>query len=204
MELDLAVFRKQLSSIIDEVAGPKNVHLIGSSFGSIIASDYAIHNRERVKKVIFSGPAGWPSDINNSSLLLNIPVLGEFIFHYFGETILKPRVEGYFYNKENNLWAIQAWEQFARHPGFMRAYLSTLRHSPVLDYTEGWREFGLSNKPTLFIWGKNDVSFPFENSKKAAELIPHTKIIGVDKAAHWVNIEQPLKVNEAIISFLMK
>jgi pimeloyl-ACP methyl ester carboxylesterase len=203
VNLDLSVFRGQLNSIIDEV-GSKRVHLIGSSFGSIIASDYAINNKMRIDKIIFVGPAGWPSNINSASRLLNIPILGELIFHYFGETILRPRVEGYFHAKEGNVWAIDKWQEFADYPGFMRSYLSTLRHSPVIDYTNGWENFGKLNKSALFIWGKDDISFPFENSKKAIELIPSAKIIGIDRAAHWVNIEKPLQVNNAIISFLEK
>lgn len=204
VNLDLSVFRNQLSAIIGETAGAKKVHLIGSSFGSIIASDYALNNRSRVQKMIFIGPAGWPSDINSASLLLNIPVLGEFIFHYFGETLLMPRVEGYFYNKKKGGWAINMWQKFAHYPGFMRTYLSTLRHSPVLDYTEGWKKLGSLNKPIQFIWGKEDVSFPFSNSSKAAALIPQAKIVGIEKAAHWVNIDQPELVNKAITLFLQE
>ncbi len=36
----------------------------------------------------------------------------------------------------------------------------------------------------------------------AAALIPHAEIIGVEDAAHWVNIEKPSQVNEAMVSFL--
>lgn len=203
INLDLTVFRNQLGTIIDEVAVDK-VNLIGSSFGSIIASDYALNNQERVQKIILVGPAGWPSDLNKSSLLLDVPVVGEFIFHYFGQKILKPRVEGYFYNKEKYLWAIEEWQTFSSYPGFTRSYLSILRYSPVLDYTDGWKKLGLLNKPTLFIWGKDDISFPFSNSEKATKFIPYAEIVGIEKAAHWVNIEQPLQVNEAIVSFLTK
>lgn len=97
---------------------------------------------------------------------------------------------------------VEQWASFARLPGFTRSALSTLRHSPVLDYTAGWEQLGALKKPTLFIWGKQDVSFPFTNTRKIPRLIPHAKIIGIEDAAHWVNIEQPIQVNKAIISFL--
>jgi pimeloyl-ACP methyl ester carboxylesterase len=77
-----------------------------------------------------------------------------------------------------------------------------LRHAPLYDYTEGWTELGVLGKPTLFVWGELDVSFPFSNAEKAAALIPHSKIVGIKEAAHWVNIEKPALVNEAVISFL--
>ena len=203
INLDLSVFRAQLSLIINEVNADQ-VHLVGSSFGSIIASDYVINNSEKVDKLVLIGPAGWPSGINLSSRLIKIPVLGELIFHYFGYSILNSRVEGYFYDKDSHLSTIKVWQEFARYPGFIRSYLSTLRHSPVLDYIEGWKELGLLDKNVLFIWGKNDISFPFENSHRAIELVPNAKITAIDKAAHWVNIDRPLLVNKSIVSFLKK
>lgn len=200
-DLDLPAFRKQLNAIIDH-AGAKTVHLVGSSFGCVIASDYALHNPSRVEKLVLIAPAGWPRDGDRTSQLLSIPILGDLVFHYFGEGILKSTVEAYFYDSEAQHWAIDEWQEFARYPGYTRSALSTLRHSPVLDYTEGWPKLGALGKPTLFIWGKQDVSFPFSNTERARALIPHAKIVPVEDAAHWVNVEKPFQVNEAIVSFL--
>ena len=97
-----------------------------------------------------------------------------------------------------------AWEQYASYPGFTRAALSTLRHAPVTDYTEGWRQLGALSVPTLFIWGKQDASFPYANKDKVAALIPHAQVLGIDGAAHWVNIEKPAEVNAAVGAFLRK
>jgi pimeloyl-ACP methyl ester carboxylesterase len=201
IDLSLPVFRRQLNALIKHL-GANKVHLVGSSFGCVIASDYTLHNPSRVEKLVLIGPAGWPSEGDNTNRLLNIPILGDFVFHYFGESILKTKVEAYLYNKEAHYWAVEEWERFAAYPGFTRSALSTLRHSPVLDYTEGWRKLGALGKPTLFIWGKQDVSFPFANTEKVATLIPHAEIVGVEDAAHWVNIEKPLQTNEAVVSFL--
>ena len=200
VDLDLTVFRDQLDAIINSLDAQR-IHLVGSSFGSIIAADYTLHYPERVGKLIAIGPAGWPSD-TNSMTALNIPILGEFVFHYFGKAILKPRVEGYFYKGEPQHWAVEKWERYADYPGFMRSYLSTLRHSPVFDYIDGWRKLGMLNKPTMFIWGRQDISFPFTNAKKIAVLIPHAEIVGIEEAAHWVNIEQSSIVNKTMLSFL--
>lgn len=201
VNLDLEVFRKQLSAMLDHL-NIKKAHLVGSSFGCVIASDFALHYPDIVQKLVLIGPAGWPPEEDKGSQLFGIPVVGDLVFHYFGESILKSIVDQYFYNKEGHDWAIKAWEQYASYPGFTRSALSTLRYSPVGDYTDGWQQLGALNKPTLFIWGKLDVSFPFANTEKVATLIPHAAIVGVEEAAHWVNIEKALQVNEAMISFL--
>jgi len=83
----------------------------------------------------------------------------------------------------------------------MRSALSTLRYSPVLDYIDGWKRLGELNKPTMFIWGKQDVSFSYSNTKKLSKLIPHAKVVSIEGAAHWVNIEQAEEVNNAIALF---
>jgi pimeloyl-ACP methyl ester carboxylesterase len=61
---------------------------------------------------------------------------------------------------------------------------------------------GELGKPTLFVWGKQDVSFPYSNASKAAVLVPQAEIVGIDGAAHWVNIEQADKTNAAVLAFL--
>ncbi|MBV1919412.1 MAG: alpha/beta hydrolase [Pseudomonadales bacterium] len=200
-ELSLAVFRDQLHQLMFFL-NIKKAHLIGASFGSVIASDYALNHQENIASLSLLGPAGWPKDGDNTTKLLKTPIIPDVVFHYFGEKILKPKVEDYLYYRQENQWAIDYWDEFAQHPGFSRSLLSTLRHSPVRDYTEGWAALGRTNIPTTFIWGKQDISFPYSNVEKATTLVPHANIIAIENAAHWVNIDQAQQVNDALISFL--
>jgi len=197
---DLSLFRGQLGSVVEAI-GAKKVYLVGSSFGAVIASDYAMTYPDQIERLVMVGPAGWPQE-GGRNWLLNIPVVGELAFHYFGMKILKPKVEDYLLNSSKYPEVLEKWESFARYPGFMRSALSTLKYSPVLDYTAGWEQLGKRNIPMVFIWGKQDVSFPFSNTKKLSKLIPHAKLVGINNAAHWVNIEQAKEVNDAIINFI--
>ena len=200
VKYDLTLFRDQLDLVLKKV-GAKNVYLVGSSFGCVIASDYANHYPERVKSLVMIGPAGWPQK-GGSNPLLDVPLVSELVFHHFGKQILRPKVKAYLSNPSEHYEMIEKWEHFASYPGFTRSALSTLKHSPVLDYIEGWKQLKALNKPTLFIWGKQDVSFPFSNTEKLKKLIPHAKIIGINNAAHWVNVEQAALVNSELIEFL--
>lgn len=201
VDLTLDVFRKQLHDILEHL-NIKATSLVGSSFGCVLVSDYALHYPDAVQKLVLVGPAGWPQEDDSASPVLSMPIVGDMLFHYFGQSFLKSIVDQYFYNKEGHEWAVDEWTKFAGYPGFTRSALSTLRNSPVSDYTDGWRALGESKKPTLFIWGKEDVSFPYANTEKVAKLIPHAEIAAVEHAAHWVNIEKAAAVNEAMISFL--
>ncbi len=200
VKYDLSLFRNQLNVVLKEL-GVDNAHLVGSSFGCVIASDYSYHYPEKVDGLIMIGPAGWP-DEGGQNPMLNIPILSDLVFHYLGMNILKPKVEAYFVEPLKYADTIQQWSRFASYPGFTRSALSTLKHSPVLDYTSGWEKQERLKTPTLFIWGKQDASFSFDNVKKLPKLIPHAKVVGVDNAAHWVNIEQAEVVNTTIVEFL--
>jgi pimeloyl-ACP methyl ester carboxylesterase len=198
VDLTLAVFDDQLATLLEHLGTTRAV-LMGSSFGCVIAADYALKHPESVDKLVLVGPAGWPSD--HDTQWIKLPVLGDLVFHLAGRQLLRPKVEAYF-RRDPVPWAMDAWDRYAAYPGFTRAALSTLRFSPVTDYTDGWRRLGTLDKPILFIWGKQDVSFPYANTDKVATLIPHAKVIGLDEAAHWVNIEQADAFNAAVSAFL--
>ena len=202
VDYDLNLFRNQLEAVIN-TTNKQKVHLIGSSFGAVIATDFALHFPQKVDELVMVGPAGWP-DEKGGSALLGVPILGELVFHYWGKNILLPKVKEYFIDARQYPELVEKWQFFARLPGFMRASLSVLRNSPVLDFSDGWKSLGSMNKPVLFIWGKQDISFPFTNAEKIPDLIPKAKVIGIENAAHWVNIEQSAQVNQAIVTFLAK
>jgi len=199
---DLALFRKQLSSIIDHL-GLNKVHLVGSSFGCVIASDYALNKPNLVESLIMVGPAGWPVE-GARNPLLDVPLVGDLVFHYFGTDLIEPKVEAYLLDKRKYADVLTKWRQFADYPGYTRSALSTIRNAPVFDYTSGWQQLATLNKPTMFLWGKQDVSFPFNNTEKLTQIMPQAKIVGVDNAAHWVNVEQADIVNSEVISFLVR
>lgn len=69
-------------------------------------------------------------------------MLGDLVFHLAGRQLLRPKVEAYFHGRPVP-WAMDAWDRYAAFPGFTRAALSTLRFSPVTDYTEGWRQVNI-------------------------------------------------------------
>ena len=202
IELSLAVFRTQLANLIDHV-GASRVTLIGSSFGSVIVSDFAIQFPERVSSVVMLGPAGWPKPGFDSSVIADIPGVGDTLFHYRGVALTRSAVDAYFLDPAGHEWVVQQWDQFANYPGFSRSALSTLRHAPVRDYTSGWQALGQADTPVLVLWGKQDVSFPYDNAATMRTYVPNASVVGVEGAAHWVNIERSKQVNQLIAEFLV-
>ncbi len=201
LDLTLGTFVKQLEDVLGERNAPQ-VTLVGSSFGCVIATEFAVRNSQRVDRLVLLGPAGWPAEGFDRTVVLDIPLLGDALFHYVGVALTKSAVEAYFLDPTAYAPMLEQWERHARQPGFTRSALSTLRHAPVRDYRPGWKALGETAIPTLVIWGKQDVSFPYSNAARMGEMVPQAQIIGVDGAAHWVNIERSDEVNRRIAEFL--
>jgi len=47
------------------------------------------------------------------------------------------------------------------------------------------------------------VSFPYDNAATMRTYVPNASVVGVEGAAHWVNIERSKQVNQLIAEFLV-
>lgn len=200
--LSLSVFTGQLSELMEAV-GVHRAHLVGGSFGAVIAAEFSQTYPEQVQSLSFVGPAGWPTEGDaGSQALINTPVIGELLFHYFGDRLIEPSVDAYFVDAKVVPWAKQLWLHYAETGQFRRASLNILRHSPVRDYSAGWQKLADSHHPILFLWGDKDVSFPVDNLDKVRRWIPQAEISVIPNTAHWLNIESPKTVNARLLAFL--
>jgi pimeloyl-ACP methyl ester carboxylesterase len=200
--LSLNVFHEQIIALRKHLDIQTPVHLVGASFGSVIAADYALTYPDQVHSLILTGPAGWPNSDDSTAKLVSLPYAADMLFFYAGKFILQSKIQSYLLNDEEAKWANAYWKVYNQFPGVARSALSTLRHSPVLDYRYGWRKLGKTKLPTLLIWGRQDSSYPYSQAREAQNLIPQAKIIALDSAEHWVNIDQADEVNSTMIGFL--
>lgn len=59
-----------------------------------------------------------------------------------------------------------------------------------------------TNIPVLIIVGQDDKLTPLENAQNLNRQIPGSKLVKINSAGHFANIEQPLTFNEAIKKFI--
>lgn len=199
--LTLKVFREQISALRKHLDIQSPIHLAGASFGAVIAADYALQYPEQIRSVVLTGPAGWPNAEDNTAELVKMPYVADMLFFYAGQPLLQSKINTYLLDDDEANWTKAYWKVYFQYGGVARSALSTLRHSPVLDYRNGWRKLGDTELPTLIIWGRQDSSFPYSHANAAEKLIPQAKIIALDSAEHWVNIDQANDVNSAMIEF---
>ena len=99
---DFATRMRKLSSLL---AGIADLILVGSSFGGLMATQYAIENEDRVKKMILLAPAlNLPEFRPHGHTKLHLPVI---IYHGTDDNIVDPYTVKtialkYFSNLEHN------------------------------------------------------------------------------------------------------
>lgn len=200
--LKLKIFHEQISALRKHLDIQTPMHLVGASFGAVIAADYALNYPDQVSSLILNGPAGWPNADDTTDKLIAMPYLADMLFFYAGKPLLQSTINSYLLDDREASWASAYWKVYYQYAGVARSALSTLRHSPVLDYRDGWKKLGKTETPTLFIWGRQDSSFPLSHAKEAEALIPQARIVALDSAEHWVNIDQANEANTAMVEFL--
>ncbi|MEZ4663558.1 MAG: alpha/beta hydrolase [Caldilineaceae bacterium] len=90
----------------------------------------------------------------------------------------------------------KAWGQPGAITAMLNYYRAIFRHRPA----------PLANPrvqtPTLIIWGAQDAFIGREYAEKSLEMCDNGKLVMIEEATHWVQHEEPERVNELILEFL--
>ena len=83
-------FTTRMSKLNDLLAGENNLIIVGSSYGGLMAVQYAMENENRVKKLILLAPAlNLPEFKSNLNKQLMIPVI---IYHGTNDDVVDPQI----------------------------------------------------------------------------------------------------------------
>ncbi len=201
---DLEVFVEQLGELLETLGVTEPVTLVGSSFGCVVGAEFAVRHPARVAGLSLIGPAGFPGPSSRMRALLSVPLLSDWVYRGTGDPMMRRQTHAYYVRPERFPEAHEAFARQQRIRGFKRAALSTLRNAPVLDHEPGWRRLGQSEISVQLIWGKDDVSFPYENKDLAMSWIPQAKLTTIEGAAHLPAYEAPEPTHRALLAFLRR
>ncbi len=78
----------------------------------------------------------------------------------------------------------------------------SLRHALLLMAEADQRDLlPRISVPTLLVWGEQDVRSPLNIARQFEDAIPATKLVLIPHCGHVSNIEEPVRVNEALRVF---
>lgn len=202
---------RDVIGLIDSTGQPK-VHLIGHDWGAAVAWWTAMHYPDRLNKlailnvphmsVMFKALRTNPAQMLRSWYIafFQIPRLPEFMI-LSGDAmagisaLLRTSNPGSFTDHDIPHY-IHAWKQ----PGAMTAMLNWYR--AIVRYPPPPAADSRIHVPTRIIWGKNDVALTAQMAAQSLEYCNDGQLTMLENATHWVQHDQPERVNHLLLEFL--
>jgi pimeloyl-ACP methyl ester carboxylesterase len=201
---DLDLFDRQLGALLKRTRLRAGVHLVGSSMGAIVATEFALRHPEMVASLTLVGPAGFSDAPAHPPFALTTPIVGDWLMQVIGSRMLESASASVVYDKRLAPELERRIDAQLEYAGYKRAILSTMRHVPVADFRDQYAKLGGQDLPVNLIWGAKDAVAPFSESETATRLIAKAELHRVEDAGHLAAYEKPEEVAEAMLDFIRK
>ena len=208
---DIDLFVNQLTQLLDALrfgstgtgAGSRPVNLIGLSMGGLIASTFTGQHPERARKIVLIDPAGArPLSLPPMIRLMILPLVAETILSLVpSETLIRSGSKDIFDPAHVDHFMSQYRVQL-EYKGFRRAILSTIRNGILGSSIHVYERLGKLDKKVLLLWGREDMTVPFEHSFDLRAAIPQVEFHAVENCGHIPHYEKPDEVNPLLLHFL--
>lgn len=195
-----------------DAAGRDKAVLVGHDWGAAVAWWTALHHPRRLQKLsILNVPH--PTVMQNALrgnlhqlrkswyfFYFQIPWLPEFGLRVsnFGAAIqaLRDTSRPGTFTEEDLIRYREAWSQPGALTGMINWYRAILRRQPTPPPSPR------ITVPTLIIWGAQDKFLGRELAQPSLELCDEGRLVFLEEATHWVQHEEPERVNQLLMEFL--
>lgn len=198
-----ALFRRQIEELLQALAVPSPLHLVGFSFGGALAASYCVALPAQVASLALIAPVLRFEEGHPLLRTARLPVAGQLFVQY---VVLKKAVE-----RATHLWAGAAdADRYARlfqeqllQPGFERAFASFLRSDALDDYSETYRQAGKFARSTLLIWGDHDVDIRRSHIVRMRDWMPQANYHEIAGAGHGAMFQAADQLNAVLLQHLL-
>lgn len=193
------------------VAQPRRPHLLGHSFGSIVASAYAARYPDTIDRLILVNPIGAPALEGPRAILSKLAVAYYWIGKQLPATLgtqwlsSKPSVlvMSHVMAKTNDRSLrqfihrqhLQHFSRFHSPASVYEGFKTSISHS-VLDAADH------IETPTLLIAGEKDDITPIEKQRVLLEHFTQAQLLVIKDVGHLTHYETPEQVAAAVYSFI--
>ncbi len=186
----------------------KHFHLVGASIGGSVAVHLAASYPERVRSLTLIDPFGFGSDINNTAITAQVPVLAEIVFYpnrFTFDYVLDHGIlskDSVTPEYRDDLFTI------SKLPKASRAKLSVLRSTITFrgvhsDVVRAMKNSALAvQQPTLLLWGEQDTYAPIKQHELVQKYIPQAEYQSLPNTGHFTHMEAPIDTTNYLKTFL--
>ena len=198
----LTYFTSVLARVVDHFAPSGSFALVGHSLGGLIAANYAVRFRERVRALALIDPAGFlrtPKIVLRVAgsgpvawLFRNVKPTAGFIESTLDKSVYDPRSVP----RDVRARAIELSRDPALTRAFARVYSGAMQE--MLHMRSLHRSFATFDKTTLLVWGKNDRYVPFAGLAQARNVYPNATMLAIERCGHCPALEYPELIARAL------
>lgn len=183
-----------VATVIDDL-GPLPVHVVGHSFGGMVAQELAISYPDRVRSLALAATATSFSDETRDYL------------RGHGSAVSSQGMSAALPSLPLSL----ASETLQRRPDLLERLTKTILAMDPDVYAAAWNEiasFDASDRlgsircPSLLLVGDEDRNTPPAASTELANAIPGAEMVVIPGASHMVPMEAPERFNKELLHFL--
>lgn len=192
--------------------GREKAHIVGHDWGGAVAWWLAMNHPEKLEKVAFLNmphPLVLLRHIKTNPrqrerskyfFMFQFPFLPEYRLKKnnweMARKVLQNSSRDGTFTDEDLQFYIDAWAQPKAIRSMINWYRAMLRKRPARPATVRVQA------PSLILWGKQDLFLGKELAAESARLCDEVKVEFLTEATHWLQHEEPEKVNDLLYDFL--
>nr|WP_255216485.1 alpha/beta hydrolase [Pseudenhygromyxa sp. WMMC2535] len=191
-----------LLALLDHL-GIERVHVIGVSYGGLLAYELAAIHPQRVERVVIVDSPGRVYKREDYQALLT-----RFEVEDFGEVLVpdtRAEVERLLAIASYRPPPLPGWaadsvleELYSKNQREQRGLLQAV----VAEADTASERPGALTQPTLLVWGREDPIFPLGLGERLEASLPAAELVVLDEARHAPNVEHAREFNALVEAFL--
>jgi pimeloyl-ACP methyl ester carboxylesterase len=203
---------RDVATLVERLGEPR-AHLIGHDLGAGVAWAFAMTHPERLGRLaVLNGP-------HPQRLLASLRRPSQLAKSWYVFFFQLPWLPEWWLARDGYATLVRAIRDEPTRPG-------AVTEDDVARYREAWSQPGALtatvrwyramfrpgtavpmrrvDAPTLVLWGEADPHLGAELAAPKPELVPSAQVVRLPGASHWVQHDEPTRVNDALVAWLGK
>jgi len=174
--------------------------IVAHSWGSSVALAAAAQAPERITRIALYDAWVYEDQLPTFFHWAQANGVGEALFGLFYKERADERIALAFYDQKYVTEPfVEAVDSALDRPGTLAAALAAVRGQQYADVERRYRAI---DKPTLLLWGREDIVTPVRFGERLSRDLPHSKLIIYPRCGHFPMIEALAASNRDLVSFL--
>ena len=180
--------------------GVRSAAIVAHSWGSSVALAASLQAPERVTRIALYDAWVYEEQLPTFFHWARASGVGEALFGLYYKERADERIALAFFDKKFvSERLVESVEEALDRPGTLAAALAAVRGQ---DYTDAPRRYGKVAKPTLLMWGREDIVTPLKYGERLTRDLPQSKLVVYPRCGHFPMIEALAASNRDLVQFL--